>query len=188
MHGGRLCDGVRLCLDYLCASGRRSRRGCSGRRDAREFPGVELLDEGMLREVSETNALRTIMHEHALDEIFRLGRDRLIGGEFEVDLADALVRLAILSREERRLTDQKFVHEDTERPRINAVIMLTALDHLRREVIEGAAKRLPPFLLFRVHRPAEVGQLHCVVLTEQQILGFDVADKRGKEEDKQEGR
>lgn len=120
----------------------------------------------------EREAALAVLLEQLDDEVLRLGAD--VRRERDGRVLDAVVRLLLLRRLERRAADEELVHEDAERPRVDALVVRLLAHHLRREVVERAAHRLAPQVR-RVHRPAKVRDLHHPVRPDQQVLRLDVA-------------
>ena len=79
------------------------------------------------------------------------GRKR--GNETETDSPHLLI-LGF----ERGTADEKLVHENTDGPMVDFFIVTPIFHHFRRQVVQSAAKRLPPRRR-RVNGPTEVGDL-----------------------------
>ena len=126
-------------------------------------------DERVLRDFRKRNSLRAIMLQHRSDEILGVLRDRLLHGELQVDLADSSVGLIVLRCEERWCADEKLVHQHSQAPGISRVIVLPALNHLRREVIQRAAQSLAT-INRGVNGPPKIGDLDLTFLTQKEIL------------------
>ena len=79
---------------------------------------------------------------------------------------------------EGRLADQELVHQHAQAPQVDLlgvpVVLAAGLDHLWREVVEGAAERVAA-VVGRVHAPAEIRDLDLAVDAHQDVLGLDVA-------------
>lgn len=75
------------------------------------------------------------------------------------------------------LADEELVRQDAEAPQVDllgvAIVAAAGLEHLRREVVEGAAHSFAA-VVGRVDGPAEVADLDLAVNTDEDVLRFDV--------------
>ena len=126
----------------------------------------------MFQHVFEIHPLVRVLPEQLGDEV--PGGARHVGREPEVDVDDPLVRVLVGFRLKRRFADQELVGEDAEGPVVDPLVVGLALDHLRREVVQGSAHGGPP-AAGGVHRPAEVGDLEVALHVQQQVLWLDVS-------------
>ena len=81
----------------------------------------------------------------------RTGKKR--GNETEKDSPHLLILCF-----EGRTSNEELVHENTDGPMIDFFIVTPIFHHFRRQVVQSAAKRLPPRRR-RVNGPTEVGDL-----------------------------
>lgn len=125
------------------------------------------------------------------DEVPSLSRDGR--WDFQVDLGDPFIcscwssfrvvqgaidlgnkRTVVTGQVLKRwVTNDELVHEYTEGPKIDLLIVFPTLHHLRRQVIQGTAERRPA-VSRGMHAPAEVTDLQLAVDTEQNVLWFDI--------------
>lgn len=68
---------------------------------------------------------------------------------------------------------QELVGQDTERPYIDGVVMLLALNHLWRQVVQGTAQSFAASG-GRVYGPTKVGNLDFTLDGQEQVLGLNV--------------
>lgn len=75
------------------------------------------------------------------------------------------------------LANEELVREDAEAPQVDLLVVRVVggagLDHLRGQVVEGAAHGLAA-AVGGVHAPPEVGQLDLAVDADEDVLGLDV--------------
>lgn len=112
-----------------------------------------------------------VRDEQALDQVAGAGVEPV--GELELALEDLLVRAEGGLVEEGRVAGDEFVQQDAHRPPVHRLAVALGLDHLRREVLRGAAQR--EGALGDLLREAEVGDLDVALAVEQQVLGLEVA-------------
>mmetsp|Transcript_40040 Transcript_40040/g.114558 ORF Transcript_40040/g.114558 Transcript_40040/m.114558 type:complete len:230 (+) Transcript_40040:34-723(+) len=72
------------------------------------------------------------------------------------------------------LAHQELIQEDTKTPNVHVVAILLAVDHLRRQIIQRAAKGRASGG-GRMHSPTEVGDFQSVLQADQDVLRFDIA-------------
>ena len=78
-----------------------------------------------------------------VDEVLGTGADGGLRGPLQVDLEDALVRLAVPLRLEGRAAEQELVAEHAQAPHVHRRVVVPPLHHLRGQVVQRPAQRLP---------------------------------------------
>ena len=78
-----------------------------------------------------------------MDEVLGAGADGGLRGPLQVDLEDALVRLAVALRLEGRAAQQELVAQHAQAPHVHRRVVVPALHHLRGQVVQRPAQRLP---------------------------------------------
>lgn len=77
----------------------------------------------------------------------------------------------------RGLADQKLVGQDAQAPQVNFFIVVIlggpGLDHLGRQIIQGATHGLSP-VVGSMHAPPEIGNLELAVDADEDVFGLDV--------------
>eukprot|EP00960_Hanusia_phi_P066175 766331-Hanusia_phi.AAC.4 len=110
---------------------------------------LSLEDEGVFENLVEAQALVRLLDQQLGDKILGILRQLLPrhlahalllspahrGRILEVDLGDALVRLAVALRLEGRRADQQLVAQDPQRPDVHCLVVRLPLHHLRRQVV-----------------------------------------------------
>lgn len=101
-------------------------------------------------------------------------------GDGEVDPGNALVGVASMLLLKGWMANKELVEKHTESPDIDALVVLTGLDHLGREVVESAAHGgssvagIGGRVAADVGGPAEVGKLDAVVEVDEDVFGLEV--------------
>ena len=112
---------------------------------------------------------------YLLDQVPRLGTDEARNGH----VTPGNLALGLDGRVlERRLAAQELIREHAQAPQVDGlaveVLLAAGLDHLRGQVVEGAAHGVAA-VVGRVHAPAEVRDLDLAVDADQDVLGLDIA-------------
>ena len=118
-----------------------------------QYPGVIL-------DLIERVALFGVEGEDVLDEVAHLGGQ--VFGKLQVYGLDPLVGLVVVVRLEGREAAAKLETEDPETPNVNTLVVRLLHHHLRREVVQCAAKGLPA-IVRRVDAPTEICNFDCTL-------------------------
>lgn len=77
----------------------------------------------------------------------------------------------------RCLSDEEFIHQDTQTPEIDLLAveaLLVGLDkHLRGQIVQGTTHGLPP-VVRRVNTPSEITDLDFAMDTDKDVFGLDI--------------
>ena len=91
----------------------------------------------MVEHLGDRGPFQGVVLEQLADEVLRTGREEV--GELQVDLGDTTVRGLVALGLERGLANQELVTQHPEAPDVDHFVVLLALDHLGRQVVERAA-------------------------------------------------
>eukprot|EP00955_Chlamydomonas_euryale_P094797 364892-Chlamydomonas_euryale.AAC.7 len=117
-----------------------------------------LLDPGVLLDIRQVEAVFWVLNEQLSDEVLCVLADGLVVWEQEVNADNPAVCILMVVRLEGRHTKQELVRKDAKAPVVNALVVLKALNHLGRQVVQCATQRAPA-AVWRMHRPAKVSNL-----------------------------
>lgn len=117
--------------------------------------------EVVIEQLLDIHPIIGVLLQALIQKIPGLATDEHIRRDGDLILDD-LDELLLSGDLEGILSDQHFVHHDAQRPDIDLLVVLLALEDLGADVERGAAEGGPEFVVL-VDRPAEVAELDDVL-------------------------
>ncbi len=78
---------------------------------------------------------------------------------------------------ERSVSEQHFIHEGTERPPIDGVVVSGSHYHFGSEVRRSTADRVGDLVIFDLLGEVEISQVHIAITVDQNVFRFDISVK-----------
>mmetsp|Transcript_31384 Transcript_31384/g.45953 ORF Transcript_31384/g.45953 Transcript_31384/m.45953 type:complete len:286 (+) Transcript_31384:190-1047(+) len=126
---------------------------------------------GVAGDLGQREAVGRFLLQQLRDQVLRvLGHAR---GEAQVDPLDPAVGGVVALRLKGGRPIEELVHQHAQAPNIHTRIVVLPLDHLRGEVVQGAAQGGPP-AGWRMHGPPKVSNLQLAPESDQKILRLDI--------------
>lgn len=113
-----------------------------------------LLNPWVVLDFAQRQSILRLKHQQFPNKILR--RRRHMHRESQIDAPNPLIRRVSIVRNKRRLAAQEFIGQHANAPIVNIRVVLLAIDHFRRQIIERTAHRVSP-VGGRVRRPSEIG-------------------------------
>lgn len=113
-----------------------------------------LLNPWVVLDFAQRQSILRLKHQQFPNKILR--RRRHMHRESQIDAPNPPIRRVSIIRNKWRLAAQEFIGQHANAPIVDIRVVLLAIDHFRRQIIERAAHRVSP-VGGRVRRPSEIG-------------------------------
>jgi hypothetical protein len=89
------------------------------------------------------------------------------------DKQDVHVSLLELVVNERRLSDQKLVRQNSQTPQVDSFVVRVLFNHFRRQIVQSSTQSLPSRRR-TVNSPSKIGDFQFAIVTNQDVFWFQV--------------
>ena len=113
-----------------------------------------LLNPWVVLDFAQRQPVFRLKHQQFPDKILRRRRD--MHRESQIDAPNALIRRVSIVGNKRRLSTQELIGQHANAPIVDIGVVLLAIDHFRRQIIQRSAHGVSP-IGGGVRRPPEIG-------------------------------